>query len=68
MAPITKFISKRSPELFAAAAELRLSLHAVQELVRQGITSGYEWNQADVRQRDATAEWRRALRRNRVSL
>ena len=68
MAPITKFINKRSPELFAAAAELRLSLHGVNELVRQGITSGYEWNQADVRQRNATEAWRCALRRNRVPL
>jgi hypothetical protein len=68
MAPITRFISKRSPELFAAAAELRLSLHAVNELVRQGITSGYEWKQADLRQRNATAAWRLALRRNRAPL
>jgi hypothetical protein len=68
MAPITRFISKRSPELFAAAAELRLSLHAVNELVRQGITSGCEWKQADLRQRNATAAWRRALRMNRAPL
>lgn len=68
MAPITRFISKRNPELFAAAAELRLSLHAVNELVRLGIISGYEWNEADIRQRNATAAWRRALRRNRAPL
>jgi hypothetical protein len=63
MAPITQINSRRCPEVTAAAAELRLALHAVRDLVRQGTTSGDAWNQADVRQREATVAWQLALRK-----
>lgn len=63
MAPVTQINSRRCPEVTAAAAELRLALHAVRELVRQGITRGEAWNQADVRQRKATIAWQLALRK-----
>jgi glyoxylate carboligase len=61
MAPITQINSRRCPEVSAAAAELRLALNVVRDLVRQGTTSGEAWNQADVRQRKATVAWRLAL-------
>lgn len=63
MASITQINSRRVPEVSAAAAELRLALNAVRDLVRQGTTSGEAWNQADVRQRKATVAWQLALRK-----
>jgi hypothetical protein len=63
MASITQINSRRCPEVSAAAAELRLALQAVRELVRQGTLSGEAWNQADLRQRKATVAWQLALRK-----
>ena len=63
MASITKINSKRCPGVTDAAAELRLALQAVRELVRQGITSGEEWSRADIRQNKATIAWQVALRK-----
>lgn len=62
MAEIIHIRSKRAPGLSASAAELRLALHRVRELVRQGRTSGEEWRAADIRQHNATQAWRLALR------
>ena len=62
MAEIIHLKSKRAPGLSASAAELRLALHRVRELVRQGRTSGEEWRAADIQQRKATHAWRSALR------
>jgi hypothetical protein len=62
MAEIIQLNSKRAPGLSASAAELRLALHRVRELVKQGRTSGEEWRAADIRQRNATHAWRLALR------
>jgi hypothetical protein len=63
MASITPINSRRFSEVSAAAAELRLALHRVRDLVRQGTTSGEVWKQADVRQRKATVAWQLALRK-----
>lgn len=68
MAPVTQINSRRCPEVIAAAAELRLALHAVRELVRQGITSGEAWNRADLRQHKATVAWQIALRKVRAPI
>jgi hypothetical protein len=62
MASITDLYSMRSPSVRAAAAELRLALHNVRELVERGCTSGNEWHAADIRQQEATRAWRSALR------
>jgi hypothetical protein len=62
MASITYLYSMRSPSVVAAAAELRLALHNVRELVESGCTSGEEWRKADIRQQEATRAWRLALR------
>jgi hypothetical protein len=62
MASITDLYSMRSPSVVAAAAELRLALHNVRELVESGCTSGEEWRKADIRQQAATRAWRLALR------
>jgi hypothetical protein len=62
MALVTHLNSMRSPGVKAAAAELRLALHNVRELVERGCTSGEEWRQADIRQQEATRAWRFALR------
>lgn len=62
MASITDLDSMRSPSVRAAAAELRLALHNVRELVESGCTRGDEWRKADIRQQEATRAWRSALR------
>ena len=62
MATVPYFNTHRRRGLSAAAAELRQTLQEVQALVKQGRTSGAEWEQADVRQRNATHAWQSALR------
>jgi hypothetical protein len=56
------------PELRIAAAELRLALHIVLGLAKQGVTGGEEWNAANLQQDKAVSAWRLALRKSRVPL
>lgn len=58
MAEIIYVKSKRASGLSASAAELRLVLHRVRELVRQGRTSGEERRAPDIQQRNAAHAWR----------